>query len=241
MSTERLLAVLVCGVSLSVGLQVAILYRQNVDTAVRAQASQTQVAPAYNIEDAPSDTTLQLADFEVQGDPGARLVVIEFSDYECPYCERHATTVLPELQKRFVAAGRVRYAFGNLPLAVHPNARLLARAATCAGEQRHYWAMHDALFQRRPRSRADILALAPDIGLNTATFEACLERSAESAKQLERHSQLAARLGFQGTPSFAIGHVDGDGRVVLKKLLVGLQPLAAFEKVITDLTPHGRS
>lgn len=83
---------------------------------------------------------VDLVDFPVKGSAQAKAVVVEFSDYECPFCARHATTVLPELMKRFVDGGIVRYALANNPLPMHRNADWLARMALCAGEQGRYWA-----------------------------------------------------------------------------------------------------
>src|SRR5690606_19329787 len=92
-------------------------------------------------------TAIELDGAPERGSAAAPLVLVEFSDYQCPFCRRHAQQVLPELLKHYVDAGRVRYVMKQFPLvSLHPQAELAARAALCAGDQGDYWEMHDALF-----------------------------------------------------------------------------------------------
>ena len=72
--------------------------------------------------------------------------MLEFSDFECPYCGKFSTEVLPTLQKQYIETGRLLFAFRNLPLKIHPHAEAAAFAASCAGEQQKFWPFHDLLF-----------------------------------------------------------------------------------------------
>jgi protein-disulfide isomerase len=115
MTKNRLLTVMV---ALTVVMQAVILYR--------TPPRRTAPSPAA---DAPQNVYFDLVDFPVKGSAQAKAVIVAFSDYESPFCARHATTVLPELMKRFVDGGIVRYALANNPLAMHSNADWLARMA----------------------------------------------------------------------------------------------------------------
>jgi protein-disulfide isomerase len=160
----------------------------------------------------------------VQGSPSSRVAIVEFSDYECPYCARHAKSVFIEVKEQFVETGKVRYLFANNPLKIHQNAEVLAAAAICAGQQDHYWSMHDALFELMPRSIAEILALASRLNLNEARLQQCIDNDPAPRVRIEQDMQNAQALSLGSTPAFAIGHVISD-RIKIAKLIIGAQPL----------------
>jgi protein-disulfide isomerase len=170
-----------------------------------------------------------------EGADAARVAVIEFSDYECPYCARHATVAFPELRDRFISTGKVRYVFANFPLPNHRNAEMLAGAAICAGKQDAYWKMHDALFGTRPRDTESMLALGKQLGLEMKRFEACLGERRPLAERIQTDQEIARGFQISGTPSFVLGVIDAQGRVVAQDIIVGAQPFAAFESAITPL------
>src|SRR5437762_1270197 len=97
--------------------------------------------------DVPQATGLSVDGLPSLGEHNAKLMLMEFADFECPYCIRHSTTVLPELQKCYIDSGKLQYFFTNFPLPVHPHAMLLA---TCSQKQRQFWTFHDMLFQTQP-------------------------------------------------------------------------------------------
>jgi protein-disulfide isomerase len=163
---------------------------------------------------------------------------VEFSDYECPFCARHAATVGQELQKQFVDAGKVRYAFANNPLSFHPHATMLATSAICGGEQGRYWEMHDVLFADRPRNRVEILASADAAKLDRTRFTKCLDER-HGADRIASDSEEADRLHLGGTPGFALGVADGADRVHVKILIDGAQPLETFSTAIKGLAGSG--
>ncbi len=104
------------------------------------------------------DAVVAVGDIATRGSKNAPLTMIEFSDYQCPFCKRHAEQTVPVLIKDYVAAGKVRYAFRDFPLAaIHPLATKAAEAARCAGDQGKYWEMHDRLFARQDELQAEKL------------------------------------------------------------------------------------
>jgi protein-disulfide isomerase len=184
---------------------------------------------------ADGSTTIDIAGMPVQGADNTRVVIIEFSDYECPYCARHATTVYPELRDRYISSGKVRYAFANFPLPNHPNAKPLAAAAICAGKQDAYWKMHDALFEKKPRTNEAVMDLGRQIGLQMDSFGQCLDKDRPHIERLRIDQQIAEEFQISGTPSFVLGVVDAQGKVVARDIIVGAHPLPRFESTIADL------
>jgi protein-disulfide isomerase len=169
----------------------------------------------------------------IQGKAEAPLVIAEFSDYQCPYCRKHATATLPRLRQDYVDTGKVRYLLRDFPLGFHGEARKAAIAARCAGEQGQYWPMHDRLFERQDHlSKDTYAALAKELGLKPADFAACLD-DPRQARAVDEDSALGERLGVQGTPAFFVGRVRNGQLTDLKKL-AGTQPYEAFQRVIEE-------
>ncbi len=142
-----------------------------------------------------------VADAPFLGRADAPVTVVEFSDYECPFCQRFFATTLPALKRDYVDAGKVRYVFRDYPLdQLHPQARKAAEAAHCAGEQGKFWEMHDALF-RSPGALAlpQLVEHALSIGLEGAKFDECLA-SGRHAARIERGLTGGAAAGVRGTP-----------------------------------------
>jgi protein-disulfide isomerase len=189
---------------------------------------------AVAIKAAPDGSKLDIAGLPSLGDERARVVIVEFSDYECPFCRQYSTAVFPQLRSQFVDAGDVRYVFANNPLPMHPQAEMLATAALCAGEQGQYWQMHDSLFAKKPANSADVSGLAHSMALDTAAFDQCL-RAAAFHSSIKRGTDAARQLGLTGTPGFALGTMESGAVVRIHTLIVGAQPLATFEQAINQL------
>ncbi len=167
------------------------------------------------------------ARYEVSGDRGfvrgpkdAPVTVVEFSDFQCPFCKTANATVKQLLDKY---PGKVRLVFRDYPLAtLHPQAPKAHEAARCAADQGKFWEYHDLLFERSPRmAPADLKQYAQELKLEAAAFAQCLD-SGKYAAEVDKDFQEGAGLGLTGTPSFFI-----NGRQ-----LVGAQPLAAFQKIV---------
>jgi 2-hydroxychromene-2-carboxylate isomerase len=163
---------------------------------------------------AEARTTLPLADLSdpvdpardhVRGNPEAPVTLVEYGDYECPYCGR-AAPVVKELLERF--DGRLRFVFRHLPLVdVHPNAALAAQAAEAAGAQGRFWDMHDRLFDHQDElDPHDLSRHATELGLDVAAFEDDL-RSHRFAARVAQDVNSADEAGVAGTPSFFINEV----------------------------------
>jgi protein-disulfide isomerase len=170
--------------------------------------------PQYTRYDIPTDN------FYALGPADAPITIVEFSDYECPFCRRwHA-----EVYKPLLAAypGKIKLVYRNLPLtSIHPDALGAAEAAMCAGEQDVYWKYHDKLFSSESLGNSVYLQYAQDLGLNMTTFKACLSDH-KYQKTIETDSDFAINLGIRSTPTFFINGLA----------LVGAQPLDVFKQVI---------
>ena len=183
------------------------------------------------------DFTLNVANDPVKGAVNARVTLIEFSDYQCPFCARHTHTVLPQLEKEYIDTGKVRYVLRDYPMqSIHPQAPKAHEAAHCAGDQDKYWEMHGQLFANQMNLQAEQLPMyAQRIRLaDLAAFERCLDsgKYTESIKASVTEGTLA---GVRGTPSFLLGLTDANGSVKAVKLIQGAQSYAVFQKVIDEL------
>ena len=170
--------------------------------------------PQYTRYDIPTENSYAL------GPADAPITIVEFSDFECPFCRRwHA-----EVYKPLLAAypGKIRLVYRNLPLtSIHPDALAAAEAAMCAGEQDVYWKYHDKLFSSESLGNSVYIQYAQELGLNMSTFEACLSDH-KYQKAIEADSDFAINLGIRSTPTFFINGLA----------IVGAQPLDVFKQVI---------
>jgi predicted DsbA family dithiol-disulfide isomerase len=169
----------------------------------------------------PFRVPVDVGDAPVRGNPAAPVTVVEFSDFQCPYCARARPAVN---QVREVYGDEVRIVFRHFPLGFHTQAPKAGEAAVCAGEQGRFWEMHDRMFAQPGRLAVpDLKEHAASLGLDTRAFDQCLD-SGRHAGLVERDTAAGARYGVSGTPAFFI-----NGRP-----LVGAQPFEAFARVIDD-------
>jgi protein-disulfide isomerase len=175
---------------------------------------------------------MSVAGAAVKGAPDAPIVMIEFSDFECPFCARFTAGILPELEREYITPGRVALAFRHLPLSFHRSAALAGAAAECAGEQGRFWSMHDRLFERGVKGidRTGLQQMADSIGLDAARLDACLDGDATT--RVADDTVLAASLGITGTPGFLIGRRLPDGRVQVSHTLSGTHPIDEFRRTL---------
>lgn len=181
-----------------------------------------------------------LADLDNQGklpslgQSDAPIVIVEFSDFQCPYCKRFLELSFPKLKQQYIDTGKVKYLVRNFPLSFHANAESAAIAAACADKQDSYWPMREQLF-------ANITRLNPELYINSAKqqdlqlpdFEACLDDPAVKAGVMA-DLQYGQQYGVTGTPSFIIGRVSNN-RMQTPKLLVGAHPYEAFSAILDKL------
>lgn len=173
-----------------------------------------------------------------QGRSDAPLVLIEFTDYQCPYCARHFTQTYPQIERDFVATGKLRYVAAEFPIPqLHPLAVKAAQAARCARDQDRFWEMHARLFANQ-RQLEPWSAHAQALGLDVGRFDACMSE-ARDLPEIERNVAQAQRGGIASTPTFLLGLADG-GSVRVVRRLRGAAPYAAFKSEIESLLA-GRS
>ncbi len=204
---------------------------------IEAKAPAPQPTQVPTRSAAPQIIQVSLDDDPVKGDPNAPITVIEFSDFQCPFCLRFYQQTLPQLEEDYINTGKIKLVYRDMPLDnLHPNARPAHIAAECADEQGKFWGYHDILFekqtewQRLPSSdlSTTLTQYAVDLGLQTASFESCL-RSEDIADEVNRDYLEAGQYGATGTPTFFIG-TEKDGFIKL----VGAQPFAAFQNEINN-------
>jgi protein-disulfide isomerase len=180
----------------------------------------------------PETVTVATIGAAVLGPDSAPVTIVEFTDYQCPFCARHARSTLPSLISEFVNRGTVRYVVRDLPLEMHPLATPSAKAARCASGQgaKRYWQYHDALFDAQPHlAESTFVGIARKLGLDLPRFEACLG-SPDIAARVERDAAGAAKAGLTATPSFVIGRAAGG--TVTGVVVRGAYPLAHFREAI---------
>jgi protein-disulfide isomerase len=175
-----------------------------------------------------------------KGKPSAKLVVVEFADFECPSCRRHALETQPALDKRFVETGEVMWVTKHFPLRIHPRAPVAAAAAVCAGDQGKFWEVHHALFERVEQwssgsdPDAALLQLAMAVKLDKAQFAACLA-SRRALEPVLRGLYDGQSIGVRNSPTFIL--LQGDTATAL----VGARPAEQFESVLKQLLDKAQS
>lgn len=163
-------------------------------------------------------------DDAVLGDDDAPITIIEFSDYECPFCTRFYLNTLPQIKSEYIDTGKVKLIYRDYPLGFHANAQKAAEAAECAGEQGKYYEMHDKLFDEGVNGGvSSFKQYAKEIGLNAGEFNECLD-SGEMASEVQKDFQDGQRVGVRGTPTFFING----------QYLSGAQPFEVFKQVIEE-------
>jgi protein-disulfide isomerase len=165
------------------------------------------------------------------GEPSAKVGIVEFSDFECPFCRKFHDTTFEDIKKNYIDAGKVIFVARNSPMDIHPAAEPAAIAAQCAAEQNAFYPMQIELFKNQEQlGRPLYKQLAGDLKLEVDNFMKCLD--APAAKNYVRDDlAFATRLGVQGTPTFFVGRVEGNG-LVDAVAMVGAHPYSLFTQVI---------
>ncbi|MBI3627890.1 MAG: DsbA family protein [Candidatus Sungbacteria bacterium] len=193
-------------------IALAVLYSNGAPSLKRDTKNTSPDTAAYYASDDP-----------ILGDPNAKVAVVEFSDFQCPFCEQFFQSVEPGLVRDYVRTGKVKFVYRDFPLSsIHPMAEKAAEAGQCAKEENKFWQMHDAIFQNQPDlSIANLKLWAKNIGLDQAKFNDCLD-SGKYAEAIAKEVGAGTRLGVNGTP---FTFVNGIG-------ISGAQPYAQFKAAI---------
>jgi protein-disulfide isomerase len=170
----------------------------------------------------------------------AKIALIEFSDFQCPFCGRYARETFPTLRKDFVDTGTVTYAYRHFPLSqIHALARDAGTAAICAGTHGLFWQMHERLFaDQQALAKDNLVADAIGLGLDRDQFSTCL---GTPAAILDEDLAEGQRLGVASTPTFLIGLVQADGRVRVTSRIHGAQAIAVFRSTLEEARRLSRS
>jgi protein-disulfide isomerase len=177
---------------------------------------------------------LSLEGAATRGNIGARVALIEYSDFQCPFCGDFARSALPELEQRYVNSGQVLLAFRHLPLEkLHPFAFKAAEAAECSRRQGKFWEMHDRSFEKQQLDEASLGQSAQTLGLDMARFNACL--AGEATDQVRKDMAGAKDLAVSATPTFFLGTVQPDGQVKVVKRLSGSAAKSDLERSLNAL------
>lgn len=183
------------------------------------------------------DPIVDVSDAPALGAEDAIVTLIEYSDYECPFCIRHFTSTMPQIEEAFIRTGQIRYVFRDLPIAqLHPEAARAHEASRCADEQGRFWQLHPRLFSPAgTHTDAALDTEAAAAGLEMGAFRACLA-SGRTSTDVQGSVAMALSLGATGTPSFFLGirNLETD-EVEILEAIIGAQPFAAFENAIRDV------
>lgn len=188
------------------------------------------------------------------GSSDALVTIVEFSDFQCPYCARAAVgpqAALPQIEEKYIKTGKAKLIFRNFPLPFHENAQKAAEAGQCAAEQGKFWEMHEKLFANQNALAIENLKkYASELKLDTAKFNSCLDIG-KYAQAVQNDLADGTSYGVGGTPSFFIakGNILVDPEFIQTKaqaneyiikvpdgatMIIGAQPFSEFEKVIEE-------
>lgn len=195
------------------------------------QKGSVQVTPAPQAAARPTPQVLGVELIAKLGETGqakgketAKVTMVEFSDFQCPYCGRYSSETFPKIDKEYIQTGKVRYVFHHYPLPFHQNAQKAAEATECAADQGKFWEMHDRLFVDQEKlAVADLKQYATTLNLRTSDFNACLD-SGKYQNKVQDDLKLGQSVGVNGTPAFFI-----NGRLVS-----GAQPFESFKQIIEE-------
>ncbi|HUM70714.1 MAG TPA: thioredoxin domain-containing protein, partial [Chloroflexota bacterium] len=216
-----------------IGAQPTEVFNQAITALLNGESiaeAQPQAQPQEIVIPTPAAIALGANDIAFAlGDPNAPVQIVEFTDYQCPYCQQHSAQTLPQIVQEMVENGRVYYVFKDFPLDIHPEARVAAKAVRCGGEQDAFMEMHDAVFNSQEQwggqgeSAGDVFAmLAADLGLDGDTFATCYA-SSDQDDLVQANFEEAIALGVRSTPSFFFNGY----------LASGAMPFDSFEQIVT--------
>ncbi len=178
------------------------------------------------------------------GSADAPVTIIEFSDFQCPYCRIAYLQALPQVKANYIDTGKVKFYYRNYPLSFHPSSMKSAEAAECANEQGKFWEMHDKMFDEQAKlgqgtvqyGVVDIKKWASEINLDSAAFNSCID-SDKYQSGIDKDVSDGNTAGVSGTPTFFIG-TESDGYYVLG----GAYPYSSFKTIIdAELTRLGKA
>ena len=198
---------------------------------------QRPAAPAAAPVPRAIGATVSLAGAPYRGRADAPLTLIEFSDFQCPFCARHVRETMPQLENEYISTGKLKYVFRHMPIeSLHPNAFKAAEAAACANETGNFWPLHDRLFANQTTLAANLLpGHATAVGLDGAAIQQCVA-SGKHTMTIRKDLNDGAALGINGTPAFVLGRtIAGSQTIKVDAFIYGAQTYASFKFEIDKL------
>src|ERR1039457_5075752 len=197
---------------------------------IRQLLERQQAKPAAQPPQDEAPTKAKLTDLSgvsMLGSKTAPLTIVEYTDYQCPFCQRFHVTAFAELKKAYIDTGKVRFFSKDMPLDFQPNAMRAAMAARCAGEQGKFWELRDTMGANPNSLDIDhILGFAASLKMDTGALRACID-SGKYKEPVQTDVLEAMKIGANGTPTFIVGKSVGNG--VDGELLVGAMPFQMFD------------
>jgi protein-disulfide isomerase len=171
----------------------------------------------------------EIAGYPVKGSKTAKLVMVDFTDYQCQYCSRYARETFPKIIQQYVDSGKMRYVIIDLPLPSHPLAPKAAEASHCAGDQDKFWEMHDQLMAKQ-EALDNLPSYATALNLDINRFEECLKTN-KYAGEVRKSNTLAIKLDIRAVPGFVLAANDPKNPLKLKTIasIRGAAPLENFQ------------
>jgi len=205
-----------------------VIIRETVQNSQARQTTQKQFGPQII-------RNISLDDDPMKGNPDAEITIVEFSDFQCPFCARFHTQTLPLIEQNYISTGKVNFVYRDFPIqSIHPNAVPAAVASECADDQGKFWEMHDMIFKNQKNwqdlqiaeSASLFREYAIEIGLNTDEFDSCMT-TGKHLEEIQNDLNDARAYGVTGTPGFFVGNE----KIGFTKI-DGAQPFSSFQRVI---------
>lgn len=224
-SQQQILYTLLLVAVFLVGYLVATV--QSLKKPAAAPTTGTAAAPqaAGQAQDPNKKYDVNLGHLPAQGKENAKVTLIEFSDFECPFCGKFYSETLPQITKEYIDTGKVKLYYRHYPLSFHPKATPLALASECANDQGAFWKIHDKIFDNTSTISTitddQIKQWGVDLGLDTNSFNKCYDNKTHQSK-IDEDFAAGGAVGVSGTPTFFING----------KQLIGAQPFDSFKAII---------
>jgi protein-disulfide isomerase len=192
------------------------------------QLLEKQAKPAAQEPEKAAQAKINLSGAQMLGSKDAPLTIVEFTDYQCPFCQRFHLTTFPEIKKQYIDTGKARFYSRDMPLDFHANAMRAAQAARCAADQNQFWALRSVMGANPDKlDMKSILADAADLKMDVPAFQKCVE-SEKYKNAVQSDVMEAMKIGATGTPSFVVGKSTPDG--VDGELMIGAMPFGMFDE-----------
>lgn len=179
----------------------------------------------------PPEDPISIEGAPILGDKNAKVALVLFSEFECPFCGRAARELIPAMDREYFKTGKVFLAWRHYPLAIHKSARKAAEGAECAGRQGRFWQFHDWAFEHQAElGQTNLADAASTLGLDAKLFQGCLD--GQAAEKIDADLASGTRFKVAATPTWFIGVVQSNGMVKAIHRIEGAKPFADFRKAI---------